>query len=77
MAKGEIVIIEKLCRSCGYCAKYCPKGCIEMSATKLSDSGQLLPVVVKAESCVACATCANMCPEFAIDVYRYTEKKAV
>jgi ferredoxin len=30
MAKGEIVINEAICKGCGYCGKFCSRGCIEM-----------------------------------------------
>lgn len=75
-AKGEITISEMMCQGCGYCAKFCAKGCIVMS-DKMSPRGYLLPKVVKPENCNACSICGWMCPHMAIEVYKLEEKEAV
>ncbi len=74
-AKGEIEIEEALCRSCGYCVKFCTKSCLEIKS-KISESGHLVPEVIAPEKCIGCAVCADMCPEFAIWVYKLKEEKA-
>ncbi len=76
MARGEIAIDENYCKGCGYCAHYCPKGCIVISRDRFSPRGYLLPVIVKAEECTACGVCAWMCPDYAIEVYKYVEENA-
>ena len=76
MAKGEIVINEQLCQGCGYCTKFCPRGCIEISKDKFSPLGQLLPVFINPETCNGCGICGWMCPDFAIEVYKYVESPA-
>ena len=74
MAKGEIVINELLCKGCGYCVEFCPRGCIEMG-DKLSTTGVLLPDFAHPDKCNGCKICGWMCPDFAIEVYKYVEEK--
>jgi 2-oxoglutarate ferredoxin oxidoreductase subunit delta len=75
MAKGEIIIDEMFCRGCGYCEKFCTRGCIETPGDKLSSEGYLLPVFANPDKCNACGICGWMCPHFAIEVYKYVEAK--
>ena len=76
MAKGEIVIDETLCKGCGYCVKFCSRGCIEIVGDKFTPQGYLLPSFTHPENCNACCVCAWMCPDFAIEVYKYVEEEA-
>ena len=76
MAKGEIVINETLCKGCGYCVKFCSRGCIEIAGDKFTPQGYLLPAFINPEKCNACCVCAWMCPDFAIEVYKYVEEEA-
>jgi len=76
MAKGEIVIDEMLCKGCGYCEKFCSRGCIEITGGKFTPQGYLLPSFVNPEKCNACCVCGWMCPDFAIEVYKYVEEGA-
>ncbi len=77
MAKrGEIEINEKLCKGCGYCAKFCPQGCIEIPGDKYTTQGYLLPVFALKDRCNACGICGWMCPDLAIDVYSLAETAA-
>lgn len=73
MAKGEIIIAEEFCKGCGYCVKFCARGCIVQSGDKFSPQGYLLPTFAFPERCNACGVCAWMCPEFAIEVYKFVE----
>ncbi len=74
MAKGEIVIDEAICKGCGYCAKFCSRGCIIVSGERFTPKGYILPDFVNPEKCNACGVCAWMCPRFAIEVYKYVEE---
>lgn len=76
MAKGEIVIDETLCKGCGYCEKFCSRGCIEITGEKFTPQGYLLPSFVNVDKCNACCVCGWMCPDFAIEVYKYVEEGA-
>jgi 2-oxoglutarate ferredoxin oxidoreductase subunit delta len=73
MAKGEIVVDEKTCKGCGYCEKFCSRGCIDIPGDRFTPRGYLLPVVVRPDRCSACGICSWMCPRFAIEVYKYVE----
>jgi NAD-dependent dihydropyrimidine dehydrogenase PreA subunit len=70
MAKGQITIDEKLCKGCGYCAKFCTRGCIVISKDKFTTRGYMLPVFDAPDKCNACGVCGWMCPEYAIEVYK-------
>lgn len=76
MLKPEVVIDELTCLGCGYCEKFCPHGCIEISKEKFSPIGYPLAVFTKPERCTTCGICALMCPGCSITVY-LTEAEAV
>ena len=76
MIKGEITIDSNLCQGCGYCARFCNQGCIEMTKDKFNAKGYLLPIFIDPESCTGCQICAWMCPAMAIEVYKCELKDA-
>lgn len=76
MARGEIVIDEKLCKGCGYCTKFCLRGCIVIKGDRVTPQGYPLPSFVEQERCNGCAVCAWMCPEYAVEVYKYVDVEA-
>ena len=76
MVKGEIIIDEKSCKGCSYCAKFCAHGCIVISGERFTPQWYPLPTFVNHDKCNACGICGWMCPEFAIEVYKYVEKEA-
>ncbi len=39
MAKGEIVIDEMLCQSCGFCVEFCNQECITIPENRLGPKG--------------------------------------
>jgi 2-oxoglutarate ferredoxin oxidoreductase subunit delta len=57
----EIDIFRDWCKSCGICAAFCPRQCID-----LDESGA--PVVKDIERCTGCRWCELHCPDFAICV---------
>lgn len=69
MVGAEVVINEMYCKGCGYCAVFCPRGCLEIKGDKLTSLGYALPTFANPESCNTCTFCAQMCPECAIEVY--------
>ena len=77
MVKGEIIINEANCLGCGYCEKFCSRGCIVIPGDKFTPQGYLLPVFANPERCNACGICNWMCPHFAIEVYKYVENEGV
>jgi len=70
MPRGEIVINEKLCKGCGLCVEFCPRGCITLPEGKLGEKGMPVAELSAPDSCNACCICGWMCPDFAIEVYR-------
>jgi 2-oxoglutarate ferredoxin oxidoreductase subunit delta len=70
MAKGEIVINQELCKGCGYCVKFCSRGCI-IIGDKFNAQGYPVAQFTQVENCTACEVCAWMCPESVIEVYKY------
>jgi 2-oxoglutarate ferredoxin oxidoreductase subunit delta len=57
----DIDIFRDWCKSCGICAAFCPRGCIELDA-----DGS--PFVKDADRCTGCGWCEIHCPDFAISV---------
>jgi 2-oxoglutarate ferredoxin oxidoreductase subunit delta len=74
-AKGEILIKEELCKSCGLCVQFCAKGCIAITGDKISPQGFAVPSSVHPEKCIGCGICGWMCPDLAIAVYKLTENE--
>jgi 2-oxoglutarate ferredoxin oxidoreductase subunit delta len=57
----EIDIFRDWCKSCGICAAFCPRQCLEMDE-------QGAPRVESPERCNGCRWCELHCPDFAICV---------
>ncbi|MDY6854953.1 MAG: 4Fe-4S binding protein [Thermodesulfobacteriota bacterium] len=73
MIKAEVVLDESRCFGCGYCEKFCPRGCIEILGDKFTSVGYKLPTFTKPDECVACGICVWMCPHLALEVYQCIE----
>ncbi len=65
-----------MCLGCGYCGKYCNRGCITWPSGKFTPDGYEIPVFSNPEQCTACEICAWMCPCFAIEVYKFVDSEA-
>lgn len=57
----DIDIFRDWCKSCGICAAFCPRDCIE-----LDQDGS--PFVKDGDRCTGCGWCELHCPDFAISV---------
>ena len=57
----DIDIFRGWCKSCGICAAFCPRECIETD-----ENGS--PVVTDANRCSGCGWCELHCPDFAVSV---------
>src|SRR5512139_372763 len=58
----DIDIFRAWCKSCGICAAFCPKHCIQ-----LDEEGS--PTISAADECSGCGWCELHCPDFAISVH--------
>ena len=60
--KGITIVINyKLCKACGICSSFCPKG--------VYDNDQFGKVVIiNAEACIGCRVCENLCPDYCIKI---------
>jgi 2-oxoglutarate ferredoxin oxidoreductase subunit delta len=84
-AEGDVQVQFLLCKSCGLCAEYCPRGLMKPATEVPADArtgpamnpaGHIVYVVHDPEGrCTGCGICAQVCPEGAVVVYR--RKKAV
>jgi 2-oxoglutarate ferredoxin oxidoreductase subunit delta len=59
----EIDVFRDWCKSCGICAAFCPRGCIQ-----LDDEGAP-PARIDSEQCTGCGWCELHCPDLAISVH--------
>ena len=74
MAKRVFVvrIDGDLCKGCGLCVEFCPRGLIVL-ATELNKRG-VQPAAYSGDPgpCTGCGNCAAMCPEAAIEIAEVT-----
>lgn len=61
-------VVANLCKSCGYCVKFCPKKAISIGG-KRNNKGHYYPVIDHA-LCIGCGTCAVVCPEAAMEIWK-------
>ena len=65
-----VYVDEALCKGCGLCVYYCPKGVLQISERR-NEKGFSVPDVVNPDKCNDCKMCEINCPDFAI----YVEKE--
>ncbi len=61
---------EDLCKGCGLCVKFCPKGVLQLAQERINAKGHHPAEAAKPEDCIGCAFCATMCPDCIIKVER-------
>jgi 2-oxoglutarate ferredoxin oxidoreductase subunit delta len=62
---GTVSISAELCKGCGFCIEFCPRGVLEFS-DQFNTKGYHPPRAVKPEACTGCDMCGIYCPDFAI-----------
>jgi 2-oxoglutarate ferredoxin oxidoreductase subunit delta len=72
--KIEIRINRDLCKGCGYCIEFCPRGVFERS-NEMNDRGVTPPRIKEDAECVGCRLCILLCPDFAIDEKKQEETR--
>ena len=75
MIKPDVVINEDDCQGCGYCVRFCPRGCVVITGDKFNTQGVLIPAFIKPDECNTCGFCAMLCPANAIEVYLTVSKE--
>lgn len=64
-----VVVFKELCKGCGICAGFCPRGVLRMSE-EVNSRGFRVPAVVDESRCTGCGLCELLCPDYAIAVRR-------
>jgi len=63
-----VTIKQDMCKSCGLCIEFCPRGLITL-AEELNKRGvQPAAFTGDREKCTGCGNCAAMCAEAAIEI---------
>ncbi len=76
MAKGRIVVDEKMCKACELCIPVCPYNLIQLADHYNTHGYQPAMLVDPEHRCTGCTLCAMICPDAAITVYRTVKVKA-
>ena len=67
---AKVTFRSDLCKGCGLCVSFCPKGLIVLAQDKINAKGHHPAEITDQEQCVGCAFCATMCPDCIIKVER-------
>lgn len=70
---NEVRINTERCKECGYCIRYCPKGCLK-KGDAINKRGYYAPTY-EAANCIGCGICAQVCPDTVLTVYKDTDKE--
>jgi 2-oxoglutarate ferredoxin oxidoreductase subunit delta len=64
-----VYIEERLCKGCGLCVHFCPRGVLGMSERR-NEKGYNVVEVIHPEQCKPCKLCEMNCPDFALCVVK-------
>lgn len=54
----ELIVEKELCKGCGICVAFCPKGVLNLKDGKVN--------IDDLDSCIQCGLCELRCPDYAI-----------
>jgi len=66
--KTIVEFSEDKCKGCELCVNHCPVHILEMSNSRMNQSGYQLVDVTDIDKCIGCAFCAMICPDSVIKV---------
>jgi 2-oxoglutarate ferredoxin oxidoreductase subunit delta len=76
LAKGRIVVDQKMCKGCELCTTVCPYDLIHMT-DHYNAKGYRPAVLLDPEGrCTGCTLCAMICPDAVITVFRRVKARA-
>ena len=67
---AKLTFRSDLCKGCGLCVAFCPKGLLVLAQDKINAKGHHPAEITDQEKCIGCAFCATMCPDCIIKVER-------
>lgn len=65
---NQVIINGEVCKECGYCMHFCPRGTVLEKSKQVNKKGYRFTVVRDLSDCIACGICAAVCPDIAITV---------
>ena len=65
----KVEIFKEICKSCGYCIKFCPKSVLEVGED-VNMKGYQYTIAKRMDQCIGCKMCAIICPDAVIEVYK-------
>jgi 2-oxoglutarate ferredoxin oxidoreductase subunit delta len=71
--KGQLILVKKRCKSCGFCVEFCPKKVLAIS-DEYNKKGYRLPMAKNPQDCIGCNFCSIYCPDLAIYFKKKTDK---
>ena len=67
---AKLTFKEDLCKGCGLCVKFCPKGVLALAQERINAKGHHPAEAVEPDKCIGCASCATICRDCSIKVER-------
>jgi len=72
--KGQVIVIKKRCKNCGFCVEFCPTKVLAISDEQ-NKRGYRLPVAKNPQDCIGCNFCGIYCPDLAIFFKKKVDKQ--
>lgn len=77
MAKGYVIVDEKMCKGCQLCVGACPFHLMQV-AEHFNEKGYRPAMLMDPDArCTGCSACATICPDAVIVVFRQEKAERV